>query len=114
MKKYFVVIFFLAFCVVSNAQQKKVVIKEELKVIPTYEIESPDASPRFYDGRNTQGAEGKVYPYPMCDRLGNKKIDKTYRLVTLENEYLEITVLPELGGRIYSAVDKVNKYNFFY
>src|ERR1035437_2724057 len=114
MKKYFVVIFFLAFCVVSNAQQKKVVIKEELKVIPTYEIESPDANPRFYDGRNTQGAEGKVYPYPMYDRLGNKKIDKTYRLVTLENEYLEITVLPELGGRIYSAVDKVNKYNFFY
>ncbi|NQU88235.1 MAG: DUF5107 domain-containing protein [Mariniphaga sp.] len=114
MNKYFVFIFFLASCVASNAQQKKVVIKEELKVIPTYEIESPDANPRFYEGRSTQGAQGKVYPYPMYDRLSNKKVDKTYRLVTIENEYVEITVLPELGGRIYTAFDKVNKYDFLY
>lgn len=114
MNKYIMIPFFLAVCAISNAQQQKVVIKDELKVIPTYEIGSPDANPRFYDGRNTQGAQGKVYPYPMYDQLGNKKIDKTYNLVTIENEYVKITVLPGLGGRIYSAVDKSNNYDFFY
>lgn len=114
MNKYFIILCLLEVCAISSAQQKKVVIKEELKVIPTYEIGPADANPRFYDGRNTQGAEGKVYPYPMYDQLGNKKVDKTYNLVTLENEYVQISVLPGLGGRIYSAVDKSNNYDFFY
>ena len=67
MNKYSIILFLLAVCAISNAQQKKVVIKDELKVIPTYVIGPADANPRFYDGRNTQGAEGKVYPYPMYD-----------------------------------------------
>lgn len=96
------------------AQQEKVIIKEEIRKIPTYETGDPDVNPRFYEGRITQGAQGRVYPYPMYDVLKNNKVEKEYTLITLENRYVEITVLPELGGRLYSAVDKTNNYDYFY
>ncbi|QOY91092.1 DUF5107 domain-containing protein [Paludibaculum fermentans] len=87
----------------------------ELKVnIPTYVAGPPDVNPFFYTGRTYQGAKGLVYPYPMYDSLTDVKQDKSYTEVCLENEYVKVCVLPELGGRIFEAVDKTNGYNFFY
>ncbi|GAH50869.1 unnamed protein product, partial [marine sediment metagenome] len=68
----------------------------------------------FYNGRVHQGAQGKVYPYAMLDILTDNRVDKTYTEVFLENEYVRISVTPELGGRIFSALDKTNNYDFFY
>ena len=83
-------------------------------VIPTYVAGAPDPNPFFYTGRTYQGAKGLIYPYPMYDTLSDVKQDKSYTQVCLENEYIKVCVLPELGGRIYEAVDKTNGYNFFY
>lgn len=82
--------------------------------IPTYLAGEPELNPMFYLGRASQGAEGRVYPYPLYDSLTHKKVDKTYTLVYLENEYIRIGVLPEIGGRIFEGVDKTNDYHFFY
>ena len=68
----------------------------------------------FYFGRQSQGAQAPVYPYPMFDVLTQKKVDRTYKEVYLENEYLRIGILPELGGRIFEGLDKTNNYNFIY
>ena len=83
-------------------------------VIPTYIVGDPEPNPMFYFGRASQGAEGRIYPYPLYDRLTGNKQDKTYKMVYLENEYVRIGVLPEIGGRIFEGVDKTNGYNFFY
>jgi tetratricopeptide (TPR) repeat protein len=87
---------------------------EEPLVIPTYQVGAPDRNPLFYGDRAYQGARGRVYPYPMLDRLTDVREDKTYRAVYLENRYIKIIVLPELGGRIFAATDKTNGYDFFY
>jgi tetratricopeptide (TPR) repeat protein len=87
---------------------------EESLVIPTYLVGEPDRNPIFYSGRAYQGAKGPVYPYPMLDKLTDIRQDKAYRAVYLENQYVKICVLPELGGRIFSAQDKTNGYDFFY
>jgi len=79
-----------------------------------YEVGPPDRNPRFYAGRAYQGAQGRVYPYPMYDVLTDTRREKTYNAVYLENEYLKLCVLPELGGRLFSAVDKTNGYDFIY
>jgi hypothetical protein len=50
----------------------------------------------------------------MYDSLTGKKVDKTYTLVHIENEYIRLGILPELGGRIFEGVDKTNNYNFVY
>ena len=87
---------------------------EENEVIPTYLAGAPDPNPMFFFGRGSQGAEGRIYPYPLYDNLTNKKSDKTYHLIYLENEYIKISVMPELGGRLFSALDKTNNYDFVY
>jgi tetratricopeptide (TPR) repeat protein len=97
-----------------NPTQAQVKIWEKTVTLPTYQTGAADINPRFYDGRVTQGAQGKVYPYPMRDVLADERIDEDYRMVYLENEYIKISILPKFGGRIFSAVDKTNDYDFFY
>jgi tetratricopeptide (TPR) repeat protein len=106
-------IFFFQGIIPVYAQQS-VKVWEEPLVIPTYRVGKPDLNPIFYSGRAYQGAKGAVYPYPMLDKLTDIREEKTYRAVFLENEYVQICVLPEIGGRIFSALDKTNNYDFFY
>ncbi|MBI5083649.1 MAG: DUF5107 domain-containing protein, partial [Acidobacteria bacterium] len=91
----------------------QVAVTESPVVIPTYVAGPPESNPFFYTGRTYQGAKGPIYPYQLSDTLTDVKQDKTYTQVCLENEYVKICVLPELGGRIFEAVDKTNGYNFF-
>lgn len=93
---------------------------EEVKVwqedvhIPTYEPGEPQKNPMFLEGRVYQGSSGKVYPYPVTEKISYEKTDHVYRAVFLENQYLKVMVLPELGGRIQRAYDKTNGYDFVY
>ena len=86
----------------------------ETVVIPTYEIGEAEKNPVFLDKRVYQGSSGKVYPYPTIEKICDEKTDKEYTAVFLENEYLKVMVLPELGGRIQRAYDKTNGYDFVY
>lgn len=87
---------------------------EEKVVIPTYEAGAADKNPMFLEKRVYQGSTGKVYPYPTTETISREKTDKTYTAVYLENEYLKVMILPELGGRIQRAYDKTNDYDFVY
>ena len=108
----------IAFLVVSvpltAAAVPGVQLRETTIVIPTYLAGDPEPNPMFYFGRSSQGAQAPFYPYPMYDILTGKKADKTYKIVYLENEYLRIGILPEIGGRLFEGVDKTNNYNFIY
>ena len=83
-------------------------------VIPTYLAAPPSSVPRFYEGRTYQGAKATFYPYPIQDVLTDIKTNQSYKALFLENDYVQISVIPELGGRIWSATDKANGYDFFY
>jgi len=96
------------------AAPSPVEVREADLVLPTYVAGDPEPNPMFYFGRASQGAEGRVYPYPLYDTLTDRKEDRTYRIVYLENEYVRIGILPEIGGRIFEGVDKSNSYDFFY
>ena len=89
-------------------------IWEEAISIPTYEVGAPDKNPMFLEKRVYQGSSGKLYPYPTTETISTQKKDKIWHAVYLENEYLKIMVLPELGGRIQRAYDKTNDYDFVY
>lgn len=89
-------------------------IWEEQIVIPTYEVGAADKNPMFLESRVYQGSSGKIYPYPTIEKIFDTKIDKAYQAVWLENEYLKVMILPELGGRIQRAYDKTNDYDFVY
>ena len=89
-------------------------IWQEKVSMPAYLVDDPDPNPRFYDGRAYQGAQGRVYPYPIYESLSDTRIMKDYELVFLENEYIKIDILPEIGGRLFGALDKTNGYDFIY
>lgn len=93
---------------------KETKVWEEEIVIPTYEVGEADKNPIFLEKRVYQGSTGKVYPYPIIEKISDKKVDKAYRAVYLENQYIKVMILPELGGRIQRAYDKTNDYDFVY
>ncbi|HBE42253.1 MAG TPA: DUF5107 domain-containing protein, partial [Bacteroidales bacterium] len=98
----------------NPVQDEAVRIWAEEVTIPTYMVGEADPNPMFYFGRAYQGAEGRVYPYPLYDKLTGIKQDKSYKMIWLENEYIKIGILPEIGGRLFSALDKTNNYSFIY
>ena len=95
-------------------EQSSVRVWEENVTIPTYEVGKPDKNPMFLEKRVYQGSSGKVYPLPVIDKIYDEKVDKEYQAVYLENEYVKIMLLPELGGRVQRAYDKTNGYDFVY
>ena len=86
----------------------------EMVTIPTYEVGRPDKNPMFLEKRVYQGSSGVVYPYPVIESISNEKVDKEYKAVFLENEYIKVMVLPELGGRVQMAYDKIAQRHFVY
>ena len=92
----------------------KVRVWEEEVIIPTYAIGEPDKNPMFLEKRVYQGSSGKVYPHPVIDKIYDTKTDKKYKAVFLENDYIKVMLLPEIGGRIQRATDKTNGYDFVY
>ncbi|MBQ8092766.1 MAG: DUF5107 domain-containing protein [Clostridia bacterium] len=89
-------------------------VRVETVLIPTYGIGKADKNPMFLEKRVYQGSSGKVYPLPVIDKILDEKEDRPYTAVWLENEYIRVMVLPELGGRIQRAYDKTNGYDFVY
>lgn len=87
---------------------------EEEIVIPTYKISQPEKNPMFLESRIYQGSSGVVYPHPVIEKIYDLKEDKAYKAVFIENEYLKIMILPELGGRVQMAFDKVQNRHFIY
>ena len=87
---------------------------QEEVILPTYPAPEPDLNPMFLDKRVYQGSSGKVYPNPFTDRVCDTKVDRKYQAVFLENEFVRLMILPEIGGRIHAGRDKTNGYDIFY
>ncbi len=105
---------FLLVLVLLAPIQAAVKIWEEPLTIPTYKLEAPDPNPRFYTNESYQGAQKRVYPYAMQDGITDIREEQTYKALYLENEYIKLCILPEIGGRLFSATDKTNNYEIFY
>jgi tetratricopeptide (TPR) repeat protein len=83
-------------------------------VLDTYRPEEPDRFPAFLESRVYQGASGRVFPLPFHERISSQKQARTWKAIHLENDWIRVVVLPELGGRIYAAFDKVAGQDMFY
>jgi len=78
--------------------------------LPTYEEGAPDPNPPF-DAFST----GRFnYPYTLRETLTNQSVSHDWRAIYLENEYLKCSVLPDIGGHLYTCVDKISGQPMFY
>ncbi len=89
-------------------------VRREPVILPTYEPLPPDKNPMFLEKRVYQGSSGRVYPLPFYDRIAERRTERAWDAVWLENEFIQVMVLPEIGGRIHIGKDKTNGYDFFY
>ena len=78
--------------------------------LPTYEEGAPDLNPPFDEYANSRFN----YPYTLRDNLTDRRTDHAWRAVFLENEYLKCSVLPDLGGHVYTCTDKISGQPMFY
>jgi len=100
-------LFLIGICVLSNLLSGGVRVNEIEMEIMTYFTGPDDPSPPLWNL--------KVYPYPMQTDLTRNKILKTYRVIVMENDYIKLLVLPDVGGRILAAFDKTNdNFDFIY
>jgi tetratricopeptide (TPR) repeat protein len=80
----------------------------------TYEPGEPGRLPAFLESRVYQGSSGRVYPLPFIESVSHEATARVWQAVHLENEYLRLVILPELGGRVHIAIDKTTGQDFFY
>jgi tetratricopeptide (TPR) repeat protein len=92
----------------------QVTITEKDWVLPTYPVAAPDKNPVFFKNEAYQGASRRYYPYALNDQYTGERIDHPWKTLILENEYIELGITPEIGGKLYYATDKSNDYHFIY
>lgn len=84
--------------------QQPTKVEEGLVKMTTYPFSDPDPV----------ASNQKLYPYFRFDGFSNSPIQKSWQVVNLENDYIKVQIMPEIGGKIWTAYDKVNKRDYLY
>ena len=88
-----------------SAKSGPVKVWEGTIELPTYRVNPPEKAPLFERDFAYQRAKRSVYPYAMNDNPTIEKVDSVHRALYLENDYLKVCVLPDLGGRLFYATE---------
>jgi tetratricopeptide (TPR) repeat protein len=103
MKKLSLVIIIVA-ATIQNSLAQTAHIQETKVVMKTYPFSDPDPVPDI----------GRIYPYFRFDGFTNKSIQKEWNMVILENDFIRVYVCPDIGGKIWGAVEKSIGMEFLY
>ena len=103
MKKVIVIVFGILALQPSFAQEAT--ISQSEQVMRTYPFSDPDP---------VANPSKAIYPYFRFDGFSTKAIDEEWTVVTLENEYIKLNILPEIGGKVWGAIDKKSGKQFIY
>ena len=107
MRTYLHLLVIAALATLSRAEVK---VWEGKLTLPTYEEGMPDPNPAF-----DQFASNRFnYPYTLRDKLTSRRTSHDWRAIYLENEYLKCSVLPDIGGHLYTCIDKISGQSMFY
>jgi len=94
--------------------ENDVLVWQEIIFLPTYNTGEPEKNPVFLEKRVYQGSNGAVYPHAVIEKIEDEKNEKPYTALFLENAWLKIMILPEIGGRVHRAYDKIRQRDFVY
>lgn len=85
--------------------QHDAAIKEYNKIFTTYPFSDPNpiANPA-----------SSIYPYFRYDGFADKPVQKEWKVVELENDFIKLMILPEVGGKVWNAYEKTTGKSFLY
>ena len=98
---------FMVFSCFTGIHAQKSTVNESVIRIGTYAFSDPNPIPLLIE-------KPQVYPYHRFDGYSHQKEPRDWKVVTLENSYLKVMILPEVGGKIWGAIDKSNGADFIY
>jgi len=104
MKKIGLIAFLIGIAIVKGYAQENAIIREYNKTFTTYPFSDPNPIPTYTN----------IYPYFRYDGFTDKPIQKQWKVVELENDYIKLMILPEVGGKIWSAIEKSTGRSFIY
>lgn len=104
MKKICCCLLVLGIAIQTIAQDKPATVKEYQKTYTTYPFSDP----------NPIALLSPVYPYFRFDGFTTTPVQKSWKVVELENDYIRLLILPEIGGKIWTAIDKTTNKPFLY
>ena len=118
MRNIILLIFINISLILASPVDGQVQVLEKQMSFPTYEMGFDEKHPQFKDytfpGFDIFRGDRSVYPYTLLDEFSRTAINKHYKVLRLENEYLEADIIPGLRGRLQGAVDRRNGWDFIY
>ncbi len=106
-KKQFILCFVSLMCCCYLVDAQKASIEENLQTIKTYPFSDPNKVPMLTDNP-------KIYPYFKFEGYSQNSQEQDWKVITLENDYLKAWVLPEVGGKVWGAIEKSGGQAFIY
>jgi len=105
MKNNFTILYLFTFYLfASPANSQTAHITEEAVSLPTYPYSSPDPVPH----------PGRIYPYFRYDGYSAEPVTGEWNMVKMENDFIEVYITPEIGGKIWGAIEKSSGKQFIY
>lgn len=100
-------VFFLTLLLAINCNAQTATIKEEIISLSTYDFGKANPVPILVENP-------KIYPYFKFEEYEHTAKDKNWKVITLENDYIKVMVLPEIGGKVWGAIEKSTGEEFLY
>jgi tetratricopeptide (TPR) repeat protein len=92
---------------------RNAIVEEKREIVRTYPFSDPDPVPIF--ARSSMWGQGaRLYPYFFFDGFTNEPVDRPWTVIRLSNRHIEVAVLPEVGGKVWGAIDKATGRDFVY
>ena len=88
----------------AAAQAPRATVRESTRTFTTYPYSDPNPHPIV----------GRIYPYFRFDGFTDSARAQSWKTVELENQYLKVLILPEIGGKIWAAIEKKSDRSFIY
>lgn len=83
-------------------------ISEETRELMTYPYSDPDPMPILAE------RSARIYPYNSIDGYSLEGRLQTWKVIRLENDYIEVYILPQAGGKVWGAIEKSTGKEFIY
>tara|TARA_R110002049_G_scaffold297516_1_gene486525 strand:- start:21096 stop:24158 length:3063 start_codon:yes stop_codon:yes gene_type:complete len=89
------------------AISQSAIVKEEIYALDTYGFGKPNPVPIIAENP-------KIAPYFKFEEYEHSSKKKDWKVVTLENDYIKVFILPEIGGKVWGAIEKSTGEEFLY
>jgi hypothetical protein len=100
----YLMFFLIVILLNANVLGQKVLINEKRIQFKTYPFSDPNPVPEF----------GKIFPYFRFDGFAVNGVMRDWKMIEMENDYIKLWVAPEIGGKIWRAVEKSTGKEFIY